>query len=77
MKTNIKLLVTERGKIDIYLKNIYLNWCQINFLKELLNSPNCKEKKFQITKVLYKDPVILFCEQTQKSQIIAEIISVD
>jgi HKD family nuclease len=72
MKTNIKLLVTERGKIDIYL-----NWCQINFLKELLNSRNCKEKKFEITKVLYKDPVVLFCEQTQKSQIIAEIISVD
>jgi hypothetical protein len=28
MKTNIKLLVTKRGKIDIYL-----NWCHINFLK--------------------------------------------
>jgi hypothetical protein len=48
------------------------------FIKEKrLNSPNCEEKKFQITKVLYKDPVVLFCEQTQKSQITAEIISAD
>jgi len=48
------------------------------FIKEKrVNSPNCKEKKFQITKVLYKDPVVLFCEQTQKSWITAEIISVD
>jgi len=36
MKINIKLLVIDRGKIDIYLKNIYLNWCYINFLKYLL-----------------------------------------
>jgi hypothetical protein len=28
-------------------------------------------------KVLYKDPVVLFCEQIQKSQITAKIISVD
>jgi len=35
MKTNIKLLVTYWGKIGVYLKNIYFNWCQINFFKKL------------------------------------------
>jgi len=30
MKTNIKLLVTEQGEIDIYF-----NWCHIHFLEEI------------------------------------------
>jgi hypothetical protein len=35
MKTNIKLLVIDWGKIGVYLKNTYFNWCQINFFKKL------------------------------------------